>query len=886
MKKTLKKLIAAACAVTMLGSTAGALVACGNGDDGNKLAAIKDGYNSYTIVMPSNWNELTYQDNNDTQIMNYLSSPLFEFDYEWDEAKGGKFVDGKINPDAIVDGGYSIQLSAAKGIKDVTDQYAEEWGITEYNEATDENEFATANHCFEIELRTDLKWDDGTAIKAEDFVYTMKEQLDPKFAHYRANSYYQNVALVGAKNYFNQGKSGWFAAKTPYDDSAYTATLDEALIFTMGSSDQNSERGGAVNFIRNDLETGQNASYFTKDLTAEQIVSKAISGYGFSGVTVEQVMSLEGKTMKQIKEDATLTANFNAWAKSWYGVGLDEAPELALYFTLTNYTFPEMDFEDVGFFVTGDYKFVACFTDAYHIYNNDDPADGYSYHLAYELSSFPLVKRSLYETTKKEPGQGETLWTTNYNSSLATTASWGPYKLTSFQSGKSYTLERNEYWYGYNMEQYKDQYLVTKINCEKIAEKSTQWMSFLSGRIDEIGIDVEHKDDYRNSKYAISAPGSTTFSVNVFSDLEVLKNGDRNNTILAIKEFRKALSLGMNRDDYNSRTTTAHQSAYGYLNDLYYHDIENKGVYRYTDQGKKALLRAYGYVENNGKWSLESNAQIRDLDLDEAYDTLKGYDIEQARQLVDEAYDIMVADKEKYGYDSSKKIQIKYGTGADNEGARLDFNYLSDMLDNIVKGTKLEGKIEFVFDASFGDAWYDEFVMGNYDWCGGGWGGMVFDPFGLMEAYINPEKSFTPWWDTSKEFMTFNLPGTDPDQNYLDGESATMSVLNWWNCLCGKAATNSQPVNKDFSGAPIEYKLELLAKLEEYALTQYYCMPTTSQNSASLLSAKYSYVADVYNTFMSYGGMQYLRVNYSYDEWKQYVSDHKNDLSSEYKKTE
>ena len=32
-------------------------------------------YNDYTTVSPSNWNELTYQDNNDTQIMNYISVP-------------------------------------------------------------------------------------------------------------------------------------------------------------------------------------------------------------------------------------------------------------------------------------------------------------------------------------------------------------------------------------------------------------------------------------------------------------------------------------------------------------------------------------------------------------------------------------------------------------------------------------------------------------------------------------------------------------------------------------------------------------------------------------------------------------------------------------------
>lgn len=30
-------------------------------------------------------------------------------------------------------------------------------------------------------LRNDLKWDDGTPIKAADFVYTMMQQLSPKY---------------------------------------------------------------------------------------------------------------------------------------------------------------------------------------------------------------------------------------------------------------------------------------------------------------------------------------------------------------------------------------------------------------------------------------------------------------------------------------------------------------------------------------------------------------------------------------------------------------------------------------------------------------------------------------------------------------------------------
>ena len=42
-------------------------------------------YNTTTSVMPSNWNEFTYADNNDTQIMSYIGSAFFEYDYKFED---------------------------------------------------------------------------------------------------------------------------------------------------------------------------------------------------------------------------------------------------------------------------------------------------------------------------------------------------------------------------------------------------------------------------------------------------------------------------------------------------------------------------------------------------------------------------------------------------------------------------------------------------------------------------------------------------------------------------------------------------------------------------------------------------------------------------------
>ena len=87
-------------------------------------------YNTTTSVMPSNWNEFTYADNNDTQIMSYIGSSFFEYDYKFEEDK--KFnEDGSINKAGIVPGAYTTNYSAATKLEDVTASVDAKWGYTD-----------------------------------------------------------------------------------------------------------------------------------------------------------------------------------------------------------------------------------------------------------------------------------------------------------------------------------------------------------------------------------------------------------------------------------------------------------------------------------------------------------------------------------------------------------------------------------------------------------------------------------------------------------------------------------------------------------------------------------------------------------------------------------
>lgn len=805
-------------------------------------------YNTTTAVMPSNWNELTYQDNNDTQIMNYLGSAFFEYDFKFDESKGGKYnADGSINEDALVEGGYTVNYSAATKLEDVTKDVDAKWGYSD-------EEKAEGGYAWRITLRKDLTWDDGTPIKAEDFVYSMKEQLNPEFLNVRANTFYDTLQVKNAGNYFNSKQETVYATVASQGYATVQEALDAGLtvyadVYNLWGAEGYVDKDG--NEVKQWVSITDTTEYDTPEsweagkavdrFSAKYLYEEAYAGTPYIGVT---------------------------------------SPYIAL--NIANPT-KDMPFENVGMYQDSEYSFVILFDKSFEFLNDDGSL---SYLSAYNMQSLPLVKKSLYESCKQAPKAGSTLWTSNYNSSKETTASWGPYKLAEFQSGKSYKLVKNDKWYGYGIDLYKSQYKIDTVACECVPESNTQWLKFLAGETDDVGIDLEHFDDYKASKYLTYTPDTGTFGMQLFSNLNVLKNSSNNNGILAIDEFRQAFSLSLNRTDIVEKIWPGTAiPCFGVMNSMYFYDVVNGGVYRNTTQAKEGLLRAYGFTQTDGKWS--NGAEINNATLDDAYDALTGYNPTKAKELVKEAYKILTENAKEYGYDASKDITLVYGSSVDTAKQRSRAQYLQDVLDNLTKDTGLEGKIKVVFDASAGSKWSDAFRSGDTQiGFGYGFSGNPFNPFDMIGAFVDPSESlnYHTYWNTSIEMMTLTLPAGD----YAGaGETIEMSILNWFNCLNGKADENdTYKYNWDAGKAPAETRLVILAALEEQVITKSYSVMLIGASTGSLLSPKFTQFTYDYNTFMGFGGLRYMKVNYNNAEWAKYVSSNGNDLTSEYKKSE
>ena len=815
MKAT--KLIAALLLVCMLIAT---LASCG-GDkgDGDKTTSSTpvEGvgvhtYNTYTTLSPSNWNELTYKDNNDTQIMSYIGSSFFSYDYKFD-------ADGN-----IIDGEFKVVYNAASALTDVTAEYAEAWGLPADG----------SGYAWKITLRNDLKWENGDPIDAADFVYTMQQQLDPAYQNYRADSYYVGSTIIkGAKEYAKQGQAGYFGAREVYTE--YSEANDGNLFFKLGPS---SESSVGTCFVRDYFG-------FPDSYNAAKTGAYLIDNYDMPA-TYEELLSLEGKSLAEIKADPALAPIWEAVLGWW-----KTQPNEELDFLVAYSQYPEVSWNTVGMLAPSTYDIVIILQNPLPLLKEDGSL---AYYAAYNMSSLPLVHEATYEANRVAPSTAGGLWTSTYNSSVASTMSWGPYRLASFQTGKQYTLERNEYWYGYNMPENEGLYQTDRIVCDTIEEYNTAFTAFLAGQIDGIGIDVTVADDYKNSSSAYFTPDDFVASLQLQSDVEALKAREEagvDKEIMGYVEFRKALSLAINRNAFAKDTTTSSLEGFGLFNSMHYYDVENGKAYRNSDEAKEVLCAIYGVDPSNFN------------SLDEAVDSITGYNLTLARELVVAAYNKALADKV---ISATDKVVITMGSGAINETVQRRFDWIANAWTELVKGTPLEGRLEFEVE-DFADAWADDFRAGAYDVCMGGWTGAAWDPGYFLLAYLSPSYMYSAAWDTSSVEMTFTM---ELPEEFGGSVTETMSLMTWYNCLNGAAGA---PYNWSSNALPQEYRLQLIAALEEQVLQVYYSVPLYNSFAASMLSYKVDYITYTYNTFMGYGGIKYMTYNFDDAEWAAQVAE-------------
>ena len=510
-------------------------------------------------------------------------------------------------------------------------------------------------------------------------------------------------------------------------------------------------------------------------------------------------------------------------------------------------TFGAVDFAEVGWFALSDTELV---------FVMDSALSGF--YLKYNLPA-PLVKCDLYDECATVT---DGVYTNTYGTSVETTMSYGPFKLTSFQADKQYILEKNENYYGLT----EDTYQVTKWVIDCVPEISTRHELFLQGKLDSFGLDKDYMDEYQLSDYTYYATGDSTFAMCFNPDKAALEEtqaalgANFNKTIITVPEFRMAMSYALDRNAFCLATSPMNAPGFGLYSGLIVSDPEAGTAYRTTDVAKDVLAKFWGVSEEYGEGKLYA-------DIDEAVDSITGYNLTMAQEKFNEAYDIAIAEGLM---DEDDIVEIKIGTPNNtstfyNNG----YEFLVNNYTEAVKGTKLEGKLTFSRDDTLGNGFSDALKNNQVDMLFGvGWTGSALDPYGLMEAYVKPDYQY----DDSTDFTAIDCTIT------IDGVDYTASVWDWYQVM------NGQPtVITAADGTEMEYscgvadenpavRLEILGALEGAVLLNYNFIPIMDDASAQMRGQQINFKTEDYIFGMGFGGLKYYTFNYTDAEWDAYVA--------------
>ncbi len=824
MKKTLKKLVCLALAGVMVLS----LAAC-QGPTNPETPNATYTYNSALTVFPTNWNPHTYQTATDANILDYISEGFYTFDYN--DAKDGYKV---------------IPQMATGNPVDVTSQYVGKYGIKDGDKAL----------AWEIPLRSDLCWDDGTPIKAQDFVTSAKLLLNPKAQNYRADSLYSgNMEIVNAKNYLYQGQYAYESnmISAAYGPEEYVP-MDQITKDADGFYYTPDGKGIAVklksggNWSSNRIEQYGGAGYFKiGDVDYYTVLTEAADANGVVKVNDEVLYALkvfiacahgakdaDGNTSVEVYEAADPDYSAIEWQ------------ELAFL----GEEFPEVAFEEVGLIATADDKLVVVLT---------KPLEGF--YLLYSLTSSWLVHEETYKACETEK---DGVYNNTYGTSVETTKSYGPFKLVDFQKDKEYKFVRNELHHDVKDGFYQTTDWVVTL----VAEASTRLELFLKGELDTYGLSVDDMEDYQASDYTYYTEGDSTFFIALNPNMDALKaaqeavGADVNKTILTVLEFRQALSYALDRNAFALAADPTASPAFGVFSSQIISDPENGVAYRTTEAAKMVIAEFWGVADEIGEGKLYAT-------LDDAIESITGYNPTKAKELFDAAYDKAIAEGLM---DENDVIEIKIGTpNATSQAYKNGYDFLSSCYVEAVKGTKLEGKLRFTIDNTLGNGFADALRANQVDMLFFvGWTGSALDPYGLMEAYTTADYQYDPAWDTSSYMWPITLK---------DGKTYTASVLDWTMTMAGKEITifdeNDNPIKFKCGTADNnpEDRFAILAGLEGAILSTYDMIPLTGDASAALKGQQIQYYTEEYVFGVGRGGLKYMTYKYTDAEWNAYVAE-------------
>ena len=684
--------------------------------------------------------------------------------------------------------GYKIEPELASDMpEDVTSEYA---GKAPWNIPED----AKTGYAFKVPLIKTAKWDNGQAIIADDIEYSLQQYLAPEMKNYRASTFYQEgLPLANAKAYYAGGKQYDAVCITP---GQYTNASDDKMYTTLSQK---------VVFFDDSLEAVHSSSpeYFIAE-SGEDLYS---SLQALSNNRTYFNLTAEIKTI--LSKIAILCGDTNPSAYKEFCFTLTETEKLP--------------WESVGFIKNDDYTvtFILSYPKT-------------TFMAIYGMTDLCLLRKDLYEANKKQTGD---ITKSSYGTSVETSASYGPYKVTAYQAEKDMLLEKNEQCYIYNDNKHKGQYQTTGVSIQFTSNEATIMNLFLQGKLDQIGLNATNMKKYAGSEYLITTPQTYTWKFSFNIDKRALKKEEStgiNHSILSYIDFRHGISLALDRQKYVDTVGLGSDPAYGLINYLYIADPETGTIYRNTPEAERVLCEFYG------------TKNISDI---------TGYNKEEAALYFQKAYDAAL----KAGdISANDKVVLDYHIYSTSEINTRSVTFLQDAINEATKGTSLENKVTInsVIDTDY----YGNMKKGNVDIAMTGWGGNPLDPYGILWCYCDTSALNEYGFDPLKETLTITL----------NGQAITHTYNEWYYELC-----NGSYVTADFN-----VRNTILAECEKGLLGYYNMLPVRYWNTTALNSQRVIEGSDHFiNDIVKYGMIRFRTYSMNDEEWEAYCKENNYQLT-------
>jgi ABC-type transport system substrate-binding protein len=815
MKRKLQKLVATLVAITMVFAVA--------------PAAFANEEPTYTIRYllgsnPSNWNPFTWQMDTDNQVRAWMMTQLSSFIMAEDGFN------------------FDVQLEAAQAITDITAEFEDKarWGIPED---------ATWGYVWRITLEPNQRWCDGTPITAHTHEYSMRQLLNSQQKNSRAGGALNaSYTPPGAQAYFLNDQVGlpkWANAV----DIAVEATVPcshcgkdvDGLAAPEGVQLYINPMVGTT-FSRSSLNAwyNHNPAYFT-DANGNDI------GAMFD-LTLNEYIEVTDEVTELLNQ---LIANFYAMD----GRVIDSYLEFLHY---ADGFHTETPWEDVGYWAEDDLNI---------IWICSAQSTFWDFNWGASMILTNLVHQEVYEASITMVND---LPVSNYGTAVENSPSYGPWKLVNFEMDRQFGFERNPYWFGWTHPKYEGMWQATHVVYDIVEEPETRLMLFNQGNAISVGLTGDQLAEYRFSDRLYQSPTTATWRWIFATSLESLialeeEAGDgANKRVLNYNDFRRGISLSIDRLTFVQQATAAWVPAFALFNINYYYNISENphSIYRLSDAGKQAILDLYRITYGPGEWF---------EDRDEAFAAVTGYDVVAAREAFQRAYEQAVADG---NYTPGQEVVLNFmiGPAALTADQHRQHALMNEFVTLGTQGTGFEGMVTINF-LTGSTTRYDDVALGRIEAIWGAWQGEFARPHYMIGVYTDPDVvgglqyiHESNGWDPTTETLAITY------DFYGNGEETITRTFTEW--------TRAMNPGGDFA-TDMEVRLFILSRVELGVLETFQTIPVGASPSNVLLSRQVEYASQTFNSVIGFGATRQLTFNMSDQEWAAYVAAQGGTLSYE-----